>query len=166
MDLGRLFLRNAVPVLLAGMLSPACASIFISPAPNPATWRDDVLTVQLRVQQNLIAVVTIVNTSAAKQVVPAPVLVPGSGSSYKVMNSRGDRVPTVAPDVDWGLEKLPMLELASGGVYSEAVDLRAMFPALGPGVYQLAFQLAAVAGDRATWRGPAEVPAVMFTVVR
>jgi hypothetical protein len=128
-------------------------------------WKDDVLSIQIRLQQNLIAVATIVNNSPTQQIIPAPLLLPTSGS-YRVIDSRGNSVPTVAPDAEWGLESLPMLELPSGGVYSEALDLRTMFPAIRPGAYQLRFVLAAVKGDRATWRGKAEPPAVAFSVVR
>jgi len=119
------------------------------------------------VQQNLLAVATIVNNTSIPQVVPAPILSEGSSlNSYELMNSSGDEIRTLAPHGDWLLEARPMLELPEGGNYSVAIDLREMFPAFSPGTYRLRFVLGAIKGDRATWRGAAELAPNSFDVVR
>jgi len=160
-----LFTSIAVLVIYAGGCSTARLSL--ESEPPPARWEDDLIAVEVRVQQNLLAVATVVNRSSSTQIVPDFVVSEGSNlNNFELVDLRGGPLPLDAVHADWHLEDTPTVELASGRSHSEAFDLAALFPSLAPGEYSLRFRYSGLVGTRATWLNSATVPTIPIRVRR
>jgi hypothetical protein len=130
-------------------------------------WADDSLALDIRLQHDLIAVVTITNLTDSQLIVPNPLLVPGSSlNSYEVLDSSGVSLAPSTPHVDWFCKGIPVIPLKAQRSHSEALDLRRAFPSLGVGDYQFSFHYRAEPCSRATWQGEITLEPIAFTVAQ
>ena len=139
----------------------------ISSEPALVRWEDELVGLDVRVQQNLLAIATVTNRSDLIQTVPAFVTSEGSDlNNFELVDSNGESLLLNATHADWLAEDVPFVELAPGRSFSEATDLLRAFPSPAPGEYSIRFHYAGMPGTRSTWLGSAAVPVIRLNVRR